>query len=287
MADMNYISPYIRVAIDSIIDPPWIVEERVIFDYELLYIMEGEVFITIEGQSYDGKPGDVFLFKPKQRHSIRLTGNSRVRQPHIHFDLFYLPDSPEVRVSFKPLEKMSEYELTLFREDITGHPDTALPNRIYVRNIGYFEDMLFEIIKEYSAKLPYYEINVRGLFLKLWTFILRENNFSLNPVAFSNIEELDRIRDYLNCNTDREVSLNELSRHFKMSKYHLARQFKKAFGMTPIHFNHLVRVEKAREMVQYSGRSLTEISEIFGFNSINAFSRAFRNIEGVPPSFYR
>jgi hypothetical protein len=60
--DLKYFSPYIRVAMDSIIGAPWHLKERVIFDHELLYIKEGKVLITVEEKEYIGIPGDIFLF---------------------------------------------------------------------------------------------------------------------------------------------------------------------------------------------------------------------------------
>lgn len=288
MVDANYFSPYIRIAMDSLINPPWQLRERVIFDYELLYIKEGQILITIEDCTYTGRAGDVFLFKPRQRHSIQIEGNTCFRQPHIHFDLFYQSDSPEVMVSFKKLDEMNENELTLFREDITlNTPGLMLPNKINIRNIQYFEDMLFDIIHAYEERMPFYEVEVKGLFLKLWAYVLRENNFSNDPLSFSYLNELKSIKDYIRKNSDKDISLDELSRKYKISKYHLSRLFKRAFGITPIYYSHLVRVEKARELIQYSNLSLTEISDTLGFSSINAFSRAFKNMVGVPPTFYR
>lgn len=285
--NFNDVSPYIRVAMDSMVNPPWGIHERVIFDYELLYIKEGKALITIEEREYNGRYGDIFLFKPKQRHSIKVMGNEVLRQPHIHFDLFYREDSPDVKVSFKPIANMDENELELFREDVTLDPDMNLPNKINVRDTGFFENLLFDIIGEYQAKAPFYELNMKGLFLKLWTYLLRQNNYTSNPAVFSCIEELERVKQYLDANTNRMVTLDDLSKEFKISKYHLTRLFKKAFNVTPIYYNQIVRIEKAKQLVQYSSMSLTSISEMFGFNSINAFSRAFRTIEGVPPSFYR
>jgi AraC-like DNA-binding protein len=285
--DLNYISPYIRVAMDSIVTPPWRITERVIFDYELLYIKEGNVKIVIEDVIYFGNPGDIFLFKPKERHSIEILGKEQLRQPHIHFDLLYKTDSPDVKVSFKALDKMTEEELRYFREDITSNEEIRLLNVISIRNKMYFEELLFEIIKEYSEKMPLYQISVKGLFIKLWTYIIRENNFVSNSEIFSNIEELNSIKEYLTFNVHKEITLNLLEKEFKLSKFHLSRLFKKAFGMTPIHYHQLIRIEKAKEMIQFSNMSITEISEIFKFKSINAFSRSFRNIEGVAPSFYR
>lgn len=285
--DYNYLSPYIRVAMDSLINPPWNVSERVIFDYELLYIMEGSVVITIEDTEYMGQPGDVFLFKPRQRHSIQTKGNTKFRQPHIHFDLFYQEDSPNVRVSFKALDSMSLEELEYFREDVTFEGLMKLPNKLPLKNVEYFENMLFDIIKEYKEKTPFYDIVVKGLFLKLWAYLLRQYNYSLNPGVFNYIDELERIKEFIKINLDKEITLDHLAKIFKISKFHLSRSFKKAFGTTPIHYSQLLRIEKAKELIQYSSMNLTGISEMLGFKSINAFSRAFRNIEGVPPSYYK
>lgn len=281
------ISPYIRLAVDSIIGTPWNLKERVIFDYELLYVKEGKALITVENDSYSAQAGDVFLFKPKKKHSICAWGGSCFRQPHIHFDLFYLEDSPEVRISFRPFEQMTDADISLFREDVTKEGIFELPDKLSIRNVKYFEQCIFEIIEEFQSKKPFYEFAVKGLFIKLWTYILRENFWSRNPVVLSNIDELNKIKNYLDFHTGREISLDELAGEFKISKYHLNRLFKKAFGVAPIHYHQAVRMEKIKEAIQYTGTSMTEIAERFGFNSINAFSRAFRNAEGVPPSFYR
>ena len=57
--------------------------------------------------------------------------------------------------------------------------------------------------------------------------------------------------------------------------------------MTPMHYHKLVRIERAGELLQFSNMTITDIAEKLGFESINDFSRAFKNIKGVSPSFYR
>jgi AraC-like DNA-binding protein len=285
--DMNSISPYIRVAMDSTILPPWYLKERVIFDYELLYVKEGKALITIENEEYNAGPGDIFLLKPKKAHSIKVLGNACFHQPHIHFDLFIQPDSREIKVSFKPLKQMSENELSKFREDITGETGLNLPDKIYVSNIRYFEELLFEIIKEFEIKKPFYEIDIKGLFIRLWIYIVRENYWRNNPAVYSNRELLKMIRDYLTLHITEDISMNDLVSEFKISKYHMIRIFHNAYATTPIHLHRMMRIEKVKEMVQFTDISMTKIAEMFGFASINALSRAFRKVEGVPPTYYR
>lgn len=281
------LSPYIRIAFDSMIYPPWALPERVIFDYELLYVKEGEILVTIEDDTFTGNAGDIFLFRPKQRHSIRLLNNCRFWQPHIHFDFFYQEDSPDIKVSFWPLSKIPESEMKMFRKDITSELGVQIPGKICLRNPAPFEEMLFSIIREYEMKIPFFETNMKGLFIQLWIYLMRKCHWSNTPNVLSNFEELLRIKNYLSHNIYKEVSLDELAAIANLSKYHLVRLFKKAFSMSPIRYHQLIRIEKAKEMVQFTDFTLTKISDMMGFQSIHAFSRAFKIIEGVPPSFYR
>jgi AraC-like DNA-binding protein len=63
--------------------------------------------------------------------------------------------------------------------------------------------------------------------------------------------------------------------------------FNQTFGMSPIQYHQLMRIEKAREMIQFTDEPLKRIAELIGFPDIYSFSKAFKKIEGVNPSFYR
>jgi transcriptional regulator GlxA family with amidase domain len=108
-----------------------------------------------------------------------------------------------------------------------------------------------------------------------------------NPQLLSNWEQLDRVKNYLSHHIDQEVTLDDPSSLVIISKYHLCRMFKKAFGITPIQYHVTNRLEKAKQMIQFTDLSMSQIAEKLGFNSIHAFSRAFRKLEGVPPTYYR
>jgi len=147
--------------------------------------------------------------------------------------------------------------------------------------------MIFEIIREIQMKLPFYEITMNGLFLQLLNAILRENYWNQNPHLVSNIGEMEQLRIFLKHNIDRKVTLDELSKISGISKYHLISLFKQTFGMSPIQFHMLQRIEKAREWIQSTNDPLTLIAENTGFPDIHSFSKAFKKIDGVNPSFYR
>lgn len=285
--DLNGLSPYIRVALDNKLNPGWLIKERVLFDYELLYIKEGEARITVMDEVYDGKPGDIFLFKPKQRHSILSRGTVPMRQPHIHFDLYYQPDSPDVKVSFKPLNEIASHEMSWFREDLCSAPPFELPTYIRLQNPLAFEKMLFDLVHDFNLALPYNQISAKGAFIQLWIHLLREHQWNQNRHLHSHWQQLTTVKNYLNHRLDTDISVEQLAAMANLSTYYFIHLFKHAFGISPIRYHQLARIEKAKRLIQFTDIPLTEIGERVGFGSIHAFSRAFKKWEGVPPSFYR
>lgn len=285
--DLSNLSPYIRVAWDCVIEPPVCITERVLYDYEILYVKDGEIEVNVEGKLYHGLPGDIFLFKPLQTHSITLLGGKPLHRPHIHFDLYHQTDSPSVKVSFKPLKEMTEQDKQWFRKDVLQDLPFPLPNHIRLNKSVVIEKLIYDIIYEFDRKLPYYETTAKGLFIQLWIQLLRECHWKVHTHLVSNWEQLDRVKTYISHNIDQEITLDELSVLANLSKYYLCRLFKSAFGTTPIQYHVVMRLEKAKQMIQFTNLPLSHIAEKLGFQSIHAFSRTFRKIKGVSPSFYR
>lgn len=283
--DFHYLSPYIRVALDSHIDPTWTFKERVLFDYEILYVKAGKIRVTIEDTVYLGLPGDLFFFRPRERHSIQLLDGLPLHQPHIHFDLYYQEDSPDVKINFAPYENLSETEKALFRQDETKL--WGIPSHIRLANPMHLEKKIFNIIREYAMKLPYYEASAKGLFIDLWISLMREIHWQHHARLLNNWESLQRVKAYLHTQLQEEVSLETLSQIANLSQSHLIRLFKLAFHMTPIRYHQILRMEKAKEMIQFTNRSISEIADLFGFSDVHSFSRTFRKTEGVPPTYYR
>lgn len=285
--ELDRLSPYLRVALDNEIAPGWIIKERVLFDYELLYIKEGVAQITVMDRIYDAKPGDIFLFKPKQRHSIFYKGDIPVRQPHIHFDLLYQSDSPEVKVSFKPLHEITSEECVWFREDLCSAPPFDLPNHIRLQKPLIFETMLLDLIQQYQSGLPYSQTYAKGAFIQLWIHLLREHQWSQTKHLHSHWEQLNKVKNYLNHHINEEITVDQLAEMANLSPYYFIHLFKNAFGISPVRYHQMAKIQKARELIQFTRLPLTEIGERVGFRSIHSFSRAFKQVEGVPPSFYR
>ncbi|BFT71044.1 hypothetical protein PAENIP36_24860 [Paenibacillus sp. P36] len=285
--ELSQISPYIRVAMDSVIETPWTIEERMIWDYELLFLMEGQLEVRVEERVYEGRPGDVFFFKPGERHAIQSKGAQTIRQPHVHFDLNVLPDSPDVTVSFKSMEQMSEKEKEWFRTDLLSKSPYFIPNHFRPRDSTHLERVLFDLIREHETKPPYYEFRVKSAMLDLLAILLREQYYGGKTNKEGQVEFLSEIRTYIDRHVNQNVTLEELSEKFHVSKFHLIHLFKTMFQMTPIQYHQYIRMERAKNSIQFSNTPLSQIAEQLGFANIHTFSRAFKTVMGKSPSHFR
>ena len=268
MDTLTNLSPYVRIAWYSTLDPHTILGPRDIFDYELLYLKEGSARINVEGRVYDGNPGDVFLFRPHQRHKIECLNNFPVIQPHVHFDLQYRADQHDVFVSYVTDEEMTPKQKTFFRSDIMDRFYPSIPDRIHLQNSKVFEEYLFDLIDEYNMPSSFTQVRQQWYFMRLFDLYLTEVGYFLHIEGHSNAESIaSRMKLYLDNNTSRRVALEELADVVHLDKSYIIRLFRQFYQETPISYHQKVRINRAKSMLLYTNLSVTEIASNTGFSS--------------------
>ena len=117
MLDNSIINPYIRVAMQSVLRIGTNISRRIIFDYELIYIADGEFILNYNETNYRCMAGQFILLRPGISHSFTVT-DTDLSQPHIHFDITHMSDSRQIPVCFKDLKDNGSEERKNIREDI-------------------------------------------------------------------------------------------------------------------------------------------------------------------------
>ncbi|MPZ08826.1 MAG: helix-turn-helix domain-containing protein [Kiloniellaceae bacterium] len=102
---------------------------------------------------------------------------------------------------------------------------------------------------------------------------------ALNPA-------MARLRAQLAADCAARLSLAELERDYGLDRYSIARQFRRAFGVSPSRFVTLRRVELAQRLVG-EGRSLAEAAAAAGFADQSHMTRQFRAAFGTTPGKWR
>jgi len=88
-------------------------------------------------------------------------------------------------------------------------------------------------------------------------------------------------------NVEEPLTIDELAACVKISKRQLERRFCSFLGATPTRYYLELRLTRARQLIQQTNRSVTEIAVATGFVSSPHFQRRFRDFFGVPPGSYR
>lgn len=279
------VNPYIRRAIYDNLSPHFCTD-RVIYDYELLYIKSGAARVIIEDREYDAVPGDVFLIRPGRRHQIRAL--KQIVQPHIHFDLEYDPEKSEtVPISFKNYDAMNNAERGMIGNDLLQEIYPDMPEKITLKNPLYFEQLLFDVIVTYQIGSSHTEIRLKWQFLHLLDELLFNAELQTMVGHSSGKDWAMKIKKYIENSGNRRISLEELSNVFNLEKSYISKVYKRSFKTSPIKYNLILRIENAYKMLIYTNASITAIAEQFEFSSVQDFSRAFKNLKGDTPTNIR
>lgn len=96
-----------------------------------------------------------------------------------------------------------------------------------------------------------------------------------------------KVKNYINENPGRQISLDELSSFVSVSKNYLSTVFKNTTGDTISQYIQEARSHQAIQYLVKTDKKLSEIAEIVGFCDQFHFSKVFKEIMGIPPAEYR
>jgi len=79
-------------------------------------------------------------------------------------------------------------------------------------------------------------------------------------------------------------TIEQLATRVGLNRNDITNGFRSAFGKTPHAYGHLLRMEKARLMLEDGQLSVSEVARQIGYEGYSSFSRAYRSHFGQPPS---
>lgn len=278
--NLNTISPYVRRAMRSQLRAPFQIGQRIIFDYEIIYISSGRFLFSTDGQDYICNKGSVIFIRPGHPHTLKSIDGFTVSQPHIHFDLRYDEGSDDVYISFKDFPLFSEKERKLIRED-----EIDIGPILRISDIEAFTTLLYEIITEFEQKRPFYQMTCKEKMIALLRMVLHDNTVSYEEDK-SVISLPAMIKHYIDYNFQNPITLETLEKQFNYSRFHISRAFHSYTGTTVIKYYNEKRLEHAKHMLR-RGASVTDVVNELHFASIYSFSRFFKSAVGISPSEYK
>jgi AraC family transcriptional regulator len=98
---------------------------------------------------------------------------------------------------------------------------------------------------------------------------------------------LKRVLDYIGDNLAEDLSLAQLASVTGMSPHYFAELFKRSTGQPPHRYVLLQRIDRAKDRLQKTGRSVIDVGLDVGFHNPSHFARTFRKFVGTSPSRFQ
>ena len=98
---------------------------------------------------------------------------------------------------------------------------------------------------------------------------------------------LDMANKYLEENYAQDITLADLAARTGFSTNYFSRIFKEKIGKSFVQCRTEYRVEKAKQLLCWSAKSVTEIATEVGYNDFTYFNRVFKELTGQTPGGYK
>ena len=116
----------------------------------------------------------------------------------------------------------------------------------------------------------------------------RRHAWRVTAAAAVLVDPLVRAREHIDANLFEPLSLSGLAAEAGLSAFHFSRAFGARFGFSPMAYVRTRRLATAAErLAARRAPPLIELAFDCGFDSQQAFTRAFKRLFGVPPGRYR
>ena len=239
--------------------PEYYTERKDYNSYLLVYTREGEGSLRYRGNTYRIVPGQAFLLNCKEYHYYETHPQKLWGLQWVHFQ---------------------GYSCQSYYEQMIKHGSPV----VQLKESSIIPSSLDRMLELYHTRSSHSDILSAKLIADMLTEMLLQHETKemgyLPPFVMQAMNELER-------NCARKIKLDDLARDLNVSKFHLAREFRKHIGYSVSEYLIFLRLSLAKEMLKYTDLSVEEIALQSGFHQSSHLIRFFRKREDTTPLAFR
>ena len=251
-------------------------------DYlEISYLLHGKGELIIGNKEIPVKKGDLFLMNNVDLHRVISDPKEKVSIVTLYFlpEIIYKAGDDELNLNFL---KIFYYRAENFNHIIPG-------SDVDIKVLK----LIYDIYIELQNKKNYYELAVKTSLQELLLILLHyfdDRLVDTRVIYDQTHKNMERIREVFLLVTksyDKNISLDEAARAVCMSPVYFCRFFKSVTGFTFKEYLLHFKIDKAKELLLKSSRSITDIAYEAGFDNLSYFYRVFKNYTKLNPKEFR
>ena len=240
--------------------------------YEIHCVLRGSLGFCVNKEIFQVGAGMAFLTRPREMHGGVNNSLSPGEWYWVH-----------IRFPRKgSLPGLSLADTHLIRQAL----DTA-PHRLF-QSSQALRHCFARLLEEHHAILPFGELMARLAYHELLVCLTRDllpTGQAMRP-HFVSYAVRQAIR-WVDLHLTEPFPIKNLAVAAGLSESRLRRRFHDEVGLSPAEYVLRQRIERAKQLMRETGRSITDITFELGFNSSTYFAAVFKRVTGQTPSVFR
>ncbi len=236
-------------------DTPWHMPVHVHkFHHQTIIVLEGTIRVAMAGQVHVGRPGAVLFYPQGIAHEEW--------------------GEPESEGRFRTL--FIGWERRIVRMSVSHWPSRVLDHN---GRLTWLAGWMHELMREQG---PRRDDALRSL---MRAMAFEHSRLTAGPSGPP--EPIVAATRYLREHLRDPLRLDDLANAAGLSRFHFARLFRQATGLSPMHYLAQARIDAARHLLRMTALPQREIARQLGFGDEYQFSRTFRRLTGHAPGTER
>lgn len=228
-----------------------------------IIVVSGSGTFTYRGKTYTLSSGDHLFIDCKKPYSHESTDSDPWELMWVHFNGILL-------------DQYYHY-FSNKTTSVAFHPEDRLECSKILENLMVLA----------NKKSTDSELLASHLLNSLVTSVLTDSADQTKKDTSTTGDKIQQIKNFLDENFEEKIPLDMIADEFFISKYHMSREFKKAYGITIANYIIAKRITYAKELLRFTDMKIEGIGRVCGIQDNSYFNKVFRKFEGLTATEYR
>ncbi len=231
--------------------------------FEIELVLSGSAVQSLNGETQNLAPGDIYLLNPTDFHSVKSNGAEV-------FNIMF-----------------SE---TLLDDDLLQKILGVEKNLVFHLNQKEFDNavsIISQMVDEFDNTTIYSETYIKNLLECLFIIILRKNDFDFSAVSDNKVSGIRKSILFMHSHFRDNPTMAATAEFSGFNMNYFSSLFHKVTGKTYKEYLNELKLDYAKKLVLSGNLSISEICFASGFNSLPNFLKNFKAHFGTSPGNMR
>lgn len=236
---------------------------------EMIYSLDSDVYVTVDNREYIIKKGELYLYAPNSYHKITRPIDASV------LIVSFVPGYEKIKKAYNQVLSLDKETQAYFintveemLEALTFSVTNGIPDLRLKPGVPMIQAAILK------AKFEVFLLMLEKAFPEIFDSPEKSNS------------DLSDVIAHLKNNLSSNYTVQQMAKANMMSESKLKKLFREYLRTSPVSYFHKMKIEYAKFLLLEREKTITEISEALGFQSIHYFSRFFKKHTGACPTDY-